>query len=229
MNFVALLGLGLISAAVAAPSPPFWGPFWTATFNQTITYSAGVFNDFVVWHYDSTTKPVGSSLYEYGKGQHDELCTSVSGFETSDEPCHLLASVDTWRYIIFPESQFCCRACSTSDYCGIVRPDWLQENATYVDRQVIDGLTCDGWVKVGGEQNFYYSEINTQQPCLYYEGYPVLPKTSNYWRFNSGNFSRDPIPSSVFAIPSWGCNKMCPQSLLSYEERLQLAFQTQQQ
>ena len=33
----------------------------------------------VNFKYDSTTKPVGSSLYIHGVGQHDELCTSVKG------------------------------------------------------------------------------------------------------------------------------------------------------
>jgi len=88
------------------------------------------------------------------------------GHTKGDEPCSLLASSDTWRYIIFPATGECCRACNTTDYCGIVRPDWLQENSTYVGRSTIAGLTCDGWMKEGGEQNFYFADVDTQQPCL---------------------------------------------------------------
>ena len=65
--------------ALAAPPPPFWGPTWTAPFLQTITLIPGliVFTDNVTWFYDSTTTPVGSSLYQHGTGQFDELCTGV--------------------------------------------------------------------------------------------------------------------------------------------------------
>ena len=38
-------------------------------------------------------------------------------------------------------------------------------------------LFPSGWMKVGGEQNYYYAEVETQQPCEYYEGYPTLPCT----------------------------------------------------
>ena len=69
--------------------------------------------------------------------------------------------------------------CNTTDDCGIVRPDWLQVNASYVGTATIAGMTCQGWVKQGGEQNYYYAEVGTGAPCLYYEGYPVLPLTSN--------------------------------------------------
>lgn len=128
----------------------------------------------VSFQYDSTTLPVGSSLSGHSKGQHDELCTGVSGKEFSDEPCLLLDAADSWLYLIFPESGLCCRACNTSSYCGIIAPWWLQENATYQGTAVIGGVACDGWMKQGGEQNFYYTTVasrdqpTARQPCQYF-------------------------------------------------------------
>jgi hypothetical protein len=151
------------------------GPVWTAPFNQTITIYVKKWFNQVQWYYDSTTKPVGSSLYEHGKGQYDEWCTSVVGHETSDAPCNLLASTDGWRRIIYPETGECCKACNVTEYCGIVAPWWLQQNATFQGYKTIAGMNCSGWMKQGGEENYYYSEVTTQQPCQYYEGYPTLP------------------------------------------------------
>ena len=158
------------AAVASAQRPPFWGPFWTAPFNQTITEYVFQYNNTVVWSYDSTTKPVGVSLYAHGKGQHDEICTGVKNHELDDSPCNLLMSTDLWRRVIFPETGECCKACDTADYCGIVRPDWLQDNSTYQGEETIAGLDCQGWMKEGGEQNYYYAEKTTGQPCLYYEG-----------------------------------------------------------
>ena len=128
-------------------------------------------------------------------------------------------STDLWRRVIFPETGECCKVCDTSDYCGIVRPDWLQDNATYKGEQTIAGMDCEGWMKQGGEENYYFAEKSTGQPCLYFEGYPTLPYTSNYWRFTPSLFSRAPIPASKFAPPA-GCENMCQQSPMTYEERL---------
>ena len=146
---VILTAAACVSATVvpAAPTPPFWGPTWTAPFAQSITIYTMQWNNSVTFLYDSTTKPVGSSLYAHSKGampavfittkcagvlrmsalaptiyarrlkcagQNDEMCTSIKGKELSDEPCNLLASVDTWRYVIFPESGTCCRYCNSA-------------------------------------------------------------------------------------------------------------------
>ena len=183
-----------------------------------------VFNNSVEWKYDSTTEPVGSSIYVHGKGQNDEMCTSIKGKERSDEPCTLLASTDGWRRIIFPESSQCCKYCNVSQYCGIVAPDWLQKDAMYQGQQQIAGMTCDGWLKIGGEHNFYYADAATQQPCEYYEGYPTLPASSNYWRFAPSLFNREKIAPSTFAPPP-GCDTLCDVTTVPYSERIRARYE----
>jgi hypothetical protein len=77
LRWAAALG-SCSAAATTAPPPPYWGPVWTAPFNQTITIEyIFQFNNSVGWFYDSTTTPVGSSLYVHGEGQHDELSEVV--------------------------------------------------------------------------------------------------------------------------------------------------------
>lgn len=154
-----------------APLPPIFGPVMHAPFNQTIKIGP-IFKweNTVDFYYDATTEPVGSSLYIHSKGQHDELCTSLVGKEFDDAPCTLLASTDTWRYVIYPLTNECCRLCNTTDYCGIISPTWLQQNATYQGTRVIDGQLAYGWLKVGGEENYYWA-LSDGTPKNYYEGY----------------------------------------------------------
>ncbi len=193
-----LAAASLLAPAACQQRPPFWGPHWTAPFNQSITIYAWQWNNSVTWQYDAGTLPVGSSMYLHSKGQHDEICTGVKGHETTEEPCNLLASSDTWRYVIFPESSQCCRVCNTTEFCGIVASDWLQKNSSYQGEKQIAGLDCEGWMKEGGEQNYYYAETSTQQPCEYYvshsagQGQPGALQTSR-------------SPSSSVQPPSPSC------------------------
>jgi hypothetical protein len=219
----ALMALPMATAAgIRTPPPPIWGPVMTAPFNQSITILGFSWINTVQYYYDSTTQPVGSSLYIHSKGQHDEICTGVPGYEFSDEPCSLLASTDTWRYVIYPESKFCCRFCNTTEYCGIIAPTWLQENATYQGQRTIGGKLCNGWMKQGGESNYaFFTADSLQQPCQYYEGYPSFDIGSNYWNFTMSAFSTAPIPSATFAVPTgMGCENMCQSSEIPYEERI---------
>jgi hypothetical protein len=212
------------SPSTSAPTPPFWGPTWTAPFNQTITLVVFQYKNVVDFRYDATvhTNGVkGVSRYDHSEGQIDEICTQVKGKENSSEPCSLIAAADTWRYVLFPQSSVCCRVCNTSDYCGIVAPDWLQVNATYQGQQTIAGMQCDGWMKQGGEQNYFYAEVGTSNPCMYYEGYPTLPFTKNEWDFIPSAFNRAPIDPSVFVPPPGiGCENMCQMTDTTYEQRL---------
>jgi hypothetical protein len=169
------------------------------------------FVDQVTWFYDSTTIPYGSSIYAHSAGQRDEICTGVKGHESGNEPCSLLAAADGWRYAIFPETKTCCRVCNVSSYCGIVSPGWLQTNASYQgekDFPQADGSTvkCYGWVKQGGEQNFWFATA-TGLPCQYYEGYPSFAVGNNTWNFSPNAVVRS-VPAGVFDVPT-GCSAMC--------------------
>ena len=200
-------------------APSFQIHSLTALLSPAIDYIF-VFNNSVQFLYDSTTLPFGSSAYIHSKGQNDEMCTGVAGMERYDGPCTLLESPDGWRRVIFPETNECCKFCNTTDYCGIVRPDWLQHGAAYQGKEIIAGMTCDGWMKQGGEQNYWYADAVTQQPCLYYEGYPTLPASSNYWRFIPSGFSRAPIPAAAFSPPA-GCDALCKTGAATFRERLE--------
>ena len=215
MRLNSLLPLGVLAAAPAAPAPPYWGPTWTAPHNQSVTIvGQQTWTWTTQWYYDSTTKPYGSSLYEYTAGQHDELCTMVVGHENDEARCSLLATSDGGRYVLRPDTRSCCKACDVSEYCGIVRPDWLQTNATYQGSRVFPtgggagSVTCYGWMKEGKEQNFWWA-TGEGIPCLYYEGYPTLAAGNNTWFFDPAEVVRE-VPQGVFELPTgWDCSGTC--------------------
>jgi hypothetical protein len=214
----ARLALAVAAAAAAAtalaadPSPPLLGPVATAPFNQTIRVFGFEFNNYVEFFYDATTLPVGSSLSAHAEGQHDEWCSGVAGKEFSEEPCSILDSADTWMYLYFPQSKTCCRACNTTDYCGIISSTWLQDNATYVGTSTIRGVECDGWVKIGGEQNYWYTTVASRndkfarQPCQYDvschgESYLHPQRGAHPNRAMQCNPSRDPLTAQTHLKP----------------------------
>lgn len=45
---------------------------------------------------------------------------------------------------------------------GILRPDWLVDNSTYLGQQDIDGFTCNVWSKV--DFIVYYEDVETNRP-----------------------------------------------------------------
>lgn len=221
---LALLCLSGVFAAddsKVAPKPPIFGPVMTAPFNQTIRIVVEHWRNHVDFFYDSTAKPYGVSLYRHSEGQHDEICTGVKGYETSEAPCNLLEAPDGWRYVIYPGDKFCCRACNVTDYCGVISPDWLQEGATYQGQKIINGALCEGWMKKGGEENYFWVLVsNPNVPCQYYEGYPNFVVGSNYWNFEREKYSNSPIPASVFALPEYCASKqICPRSEVPYHRR----------
>jgi len=226
----AALGGAAATAAPSAPPPsfPLFGPVMTAPFNQTIRIN-GLYewDDYVDFYYDSTTTPVGSSLSVHSRGQHDELCTAVSGKGLSDEPCSLLDAADGWLYLVFPASNQCCRACNTTQFCGIISPTWLQSNATYEGVRMLGGVAADLYLKVGGEDNYYAVSVVSRgsplarQPVNYFEGYPTFADGLNAWNFTLSAYSTAPIPSSTFAVPAgMGCETDCVLTTDSYAERL---------
>lgn len=217
----------LSASAAAPPTPPLFGPIMTAPFSQEITYMGFKWSNYVQFFYDSTTQPAGSSLSAHGQGQNDEVCTDVKSKAHSDEPCSLIDNIDGWLYVYFPESSYCCRACNTTDFCGIISPTWLQQDAVYQGTQTFEGVQADGWMKQGGEQNYYWTSVASRGdekrrvPVKYYEGYPTFNVGNNTWTFNQSAYSNDPIPLSTFAIPQgMNCDQMCELSGKTYEERL---------
>ena len=60
---------------------------------------------------------------------------------------------------------------------GILRPDWMVYNSTYLGQQDVDGFTCNVWSKA--DFIVYYEDVETNRPVhwVFYTGNIILGKT----------------------------------------------------
>ena len=96
--------------------------------------------DYPIWtfdyYYDSY---LGGELYKHGKGQGDEVCTSVP--EGSE--CSVLNHPNGLTYITDVAAGTCC---IYPMHLGMIRSDWLiRSNATYSGLETINYLESDIW------------------------------------------------------------------------------------
>eukprot|EP01064_Diplonema_japonicum_P032900 TRINITY_DN6318_c0_g1_i1.p2 TRINITY_DN6318_c0_g1~~TRINITY_DN6318_c0_g1_i1.p2 ORF type:complete len:210 (+),score=58.91 TRINITY_DN6318_c0_g1_i1:38-667(+) len=190
-----------------APLPPNWGPQFSVPINQTIRVGGETHNSMFMYYYDAVNNV---SRTDHGKGQYDEMCRSIIGKEFSDEACSFFVALDGWRYLYFPADKeaSCCKYCNKTEGCGIIKKNWL-DGATYQGQLTIEGHVCNGWLKMGGEQNFYYATADAaQQPCLYYEGYPTLQRGINMWNYSFTEYIVGKQDPSLFQ-PWPSCDKPC--------------------
>ncbi|KAH7277480.1 hypothetical protein KP509_39G053700 [Ceratopteris richardii] len=56
---------------------------------------------------------------------------------------------------------------------GILRPDWLVDNSTYIGQQSYDGFTCNVWEKA--DFIVYYEDVDTKRPVgwIFYTGMTI--------------------------------------------------------
>jgi len=198
----------VVFGAPAAPSPYVWADEFSVPIQQTIKVAGQTHTNRFMYYYDAINKV---SRTDHGKGQFDEMCRSIRGKQYSDEACTFLVALDGWRYVLFPGEKSCCKYCNTSVGCGIIKKDWLK-GATYQGQMRVDGQVCDGWMKKGGEENYFYATTGSvQKPCLYYEGYPTLERGVNMWNYSIAEYKEGPQDPSFFKVPST-CTKMCVHS-----------------
>eukprot|EP00753_Platysulcus_tardus_P015072 PLAT4758.1.p1 GENE.PLAT4758.1~~PLAT4758.1.p1 ORF type:complete len:253 (+),score=78.45 PLAT4758.1:84-761(+) len=155
------------------------------------------------------------SLTIHGKGQKDEICRGVSGYENSDEPCINLIN-DGFRFAFYPNTGYCCAFCPASgpQTCGIVSPNWA-EHGKYVGTSVINGVSCDEFYVQGTYGNHFYvakqpkpTTPPTVMPCRFWETKPhkiaLKQLTYDYASWQVG------APAAhLFDLPSQSCYNTC--------------------
>ena len=198
--------IAALFSVVAVPPSPLWDEQFSVPINQTIRLNGvHTYNNTFWYYYDAIN---GVSRTDHGKGQFDELCRSIKGKKYSDEPCSMIVSKDGWRYVLFPEESSCCKYCNTTVGCGIISRDWLR-NSTYQGQKTIQGRLCNGWMKKGGEKNYYYATADSlQEPCEFYEGYPTLADGINVWLYSTTQYKTGPQDPKLFEVSST-CTSMC--------------------
>ena len=183
------------------PKPAAWANNWMAKFNDTSYYFlqgnrtvSGTFK----YQNDGTNKRMRISR---SNGRNDRYCGTV--FPFSNTPCDMLI-VNSNRYLIFQEKNYCCKCCTSAQGCGVITQDWAA-NATF------EGASADkntNYFLIKGLQNNWYWQTADGKPSKIYME-PVSDMV-----FDTSSYSTTPLNDADFAKPdsnSFGdCEKSCP-------------------
>ena len=148
-----------------------------------------LFHDTTVgtYYYDWTNKRART---DRANGRVDRYCGTV---KWGNHACTQLV-VDNTRYMIYPDSNYCCNCCSAEQGCGIVKPNWL-ETATF--SKVVDGKTekNNEWIIKGAQSNYYYETVSTGIPERFFQD----PDDDMTW--DATTYKETITDPSVFDLP----------------------------
>ncbi len=132
--------------------PPVWPSQFEQTFQETFKYPVlGSASTTGKFFYDFLNKRY---RVDRANGKWDRYCGSALSF--TDTPCSHFV-VDSKRYLNFPEKNYCCYCCDSTQGCGILKPDWLTGAAFVGYESDAQGQSYEKWNKKGLQDNFYYA------------------------------------------------------------------------
>jgi len=202
--FIEFALICLICCVYSAPKPPIWFENWSSDFtlvsisnSSSITVTQTSTGSF--W-YSASQNSMRQDLYNPAA---DFFCASVVA--KPGVTCSLVF-VPAGLYINVPELDFCCQCCTAADDCLALQPDWVSSQGVYQGSVQFDpysSATCDQWLVVGGQNNYWYQDTENGTPCELNNG------EFEVFLYDQTTFSTNPIPPAVFNIPS-GCTQQCP-------------------
>ena len=196
-----LLGLCMVISALAqTPLAPLWPNTFWQNFKETKIDSNNVA------HLNTGTYYYGYSTLNYrldrSNGQYDPFCGIGGPYANAPTPCNTYVSNGN-RFLHYPEKNYCCYCCNSSNGCGVLKPTWMSD-ATYIDTEVHEGQQCYKWSKVGIAQDYLYETVGSV---------PVNRVTVSLYDSPNDIFSYGPrnltLPSNIFNVPSI-CNVNTP-------------------
>ena len=109
------------------------------------------------------------------------------------------------RYLWYPQLQHCCFCCDDAAGCGTLVPDWIGNSDGSYQGQVRTptGVLADKWLVKGLQSNYWYQTPVTGAAV----GLDQQPNDVQWW--NPERWTTQPIPSSIFALPSSTCSQKC--------------------
>lgn len=127
-------------------------------------------------------------------GGNQESCNNAE--PGNGQYCTTYLTKDAF-YVSFPFTGNCYKSAAP----GLLAPDWLaRDNATYAGTERVGMRTCDVWLAMGSQRNYWLQERVTGFPCRVDDG-------GFNWTFSS--FQAVPVDSSITMVPS-ACNHARP-------------------
>lgn len=190
-----LLVLAVIVAALAQ-NPPVWPVRFQQDFVES--WSTTQYHDVGKLWYDS--ERVMSRL-DRSNGKYDSLCNSITNATT---PCTQLVR-EGKRYMVYPLIRLCCYCCNSSQGCGILKRTWLA-NSKFVGKDELSGQFFDKFRDSDSNVDYWATTDARQLPRKLVEGGSV------YKDFIMNTYSEEYIADSVFALPSYCGDNICPKT-----------------
>jgi hypothetical protein len=131
-----------MAIAVLAIEPPQLDDSFHVNFDETFIQNGSSFKINGQWFYDFKNNRERTDRIN---GKYDIFCGTV--LPNVSTYCQLY-TVNSKRYIVFPQKNQCCFCCDSSHGCGILKKDWLS-GAKYLNTERIVDTTYDKWSKDG--------------------------------------------------------------------------------
>lgn len=172
-------------------------PKWPLRFYVEFNETASFVKTNGKWWYDAVN---GVELVERDIGKGDRYCGSVYPFK--ETPCRHIVT-EGKRYLDFPNKNYCCMCCNSSQGCGIVSPTWLND-AEYQGRAVVNDILTYKWLKKGLQSNYYYATADEHQIPIELDQWP-----NAFQFFHKDTFVTKPTDPSLVHVPDY-CVDKCP-------------------
>ena len=190
---VALLTVSVLSQYV----PKSWPHQWSSEFTEVMKLPYGSGSSNGKWWYDWNTKQFRVDRMD---GKYDRYC-GINWYIFRNTPCSQYV-VNGWRYLYYPEKQYCCKCCHASNGCGIVTPNWFV-NGNYIGKRRISLLgEVEEWNIKGLQDNIYAQTTGSQRPARIFQS-PQSDMVFNVKTFRKG------VDSSVFILPAVCDDTLC--------------------
>ena len=197
MKVATLVVIALVACSVLCQSPvaKAWANQWQSDFTEKMIL-AGSGTSTGKWYYDWTNKQF---RVDRVNGKFDRYC-GVGWYIFRNAKCNQYV-VNGWRYLHYPEKNYCCKCCHASNGCGIVTPTWFQSGA-YTGKKSVDSVQVNEWNAKGLQDNIYAEVVDTRIPKRIYQA----PQSDMVFDHNSYS---EQINPAVFTLPP-KCDSLCP-------------------
>lgn len=164
---------------------------WADTWEADVKIISSIYSGTGKWKYNFTDK----QFYLYKQdGRSDPFCSTIFKKQTNQFACYILVR-DHFRYIVFPEKNFCCKCCNAANGCDVLKPEWVT-NLTFLEEDTFDG-----------SEAFKYTAL----PRVYYEskveGIP-LSLTEGSSQLDFTEYKASISNPEVFNLPE-SCHESC--------------------
>ena len=197
MKYLLLLLIAVSSVATADYKAQVWPDEFAVSFTESS------FDEY----FKGTTKAkiyysnkLGLSRTYRDTGKYNTICGNNSTPKRADIPCQQIVTKD-YRYVYHPTTNSCCMCCTTKQFCGLTRYDWVvggKFNRQYKDkagRQILEyNLTSPP-----APPHNYSEVLNKDGSRTPYRDFHV-PVGDNI--YNPDDFKTDPLDASLFEAPS---------------------------